>query len=258
MTETEWRACPDPWRMVQFVRDAGYAAANLGCRCCRFNCAQRPGLCPAYRKLRLLAVACAGRGLQLLTDPVCAPALAEVEDVIEGHVTPPPVYTPAGITFDRVRRARFPKPPYQDDGAWNAIYCTIHRRWAALYDESFAEYRWNLVRTVLTDAADSLGADEPAEQSALVRDIFGNPFRSVACEPAWLTSTVLALAEGIYGERDFGAMPILADALQDSGCEQPDILNHCRDATRVHARGCWVLDLVLENEKEKMGEWAMI
>jgi hypothetical protein len=40
-------------------------------------------------------------------------------------------------------------------------------------------------------------------------------------------------------------MPILADALQDAGCGNDDILNHCRDARHVHLRGCWVLDLVL-------------
>jgi hypothetical protein len=43
-------------------------------------------------------------------------------------------------------------------------------------------------------------------------------------------------------------MPILADAIQDAGCEDPDILDHCRDTSRPHVRGCWVLDLVLGKE----------
>ena len=49
----------------------------------------------------------------------------------------------------------------------------------------------------------------------------------------------------MYDSRDFAPMPILADALQDAGCEHEDILAHCRDANGTHVRGCWVVDLVL-------------
>jgi hypothetical protein len=63
-------------------------------------------------------------------------------------------------------------------------------------------------------------------------------------DPTWRTSDVLTLARGIYDERAFDRMPILADALQDAGCTNDDILSHCRDTT-PHARGCWVVDLVL-------------
>ena len=63
--------------------------------------------------------------------------------------------------------------------------------------------------------------------------------------PAWLTSDVVALARGIYDDRAFECMPILADALQDAGCDNPDVLHHCRDANQVHVRGCWVVDLLL-------------
>jgi len=79
------------------------------------------------------------------------------------------------------------------------------------------------------------------------REIIGNPFRPAATAPEWRTFTVLALAHGIYGERAFDRMPILADALQDAGCDSDDILNHCRCET-VHVRGCWVVDLVLGKE----------
>ena len=51
----------------------------------------------------------------------------------------------------------------------------------------------------------------------------------------------------MYDARDFSAMPILADALQDAGCDSDDILNHCRSGG-VHVRGCWVVDLVLGKE----------
>jgi len=86
---------------------------------------------------------------------------------------------------------------------------------------------------------------ELATQCRLLRDIFGNPFRPVALGPAWLTSDVLALARGIYDEKAFDRMPILADALQDAGCTNEDVLAHCRDGLLPHVRGCWVLDLVL-------------
>jgi hypothetical protein len=78
----------------------------------------------------------------------------------------------------------------------------------------------------------------------LVEDIFGNPFRPVAVDPAWRTSDVLAMCRGMYEARDFAAMPILADALQDAGCENADVLAHCR-GDGPHVRGCWVVDLLL-------------
>lgn len=82
----------------------------------------------------------------------------------------------------------------------------------------------------------------------IVRDVFGNPFRPVSADHSWLTTTVVALAREIYETRDFGAMPILADALQDAGCEDDAILEHCRDEKVIHVRGCWAVDLLLEKK----------
>jgi hypothetical protein len=84
----------------------------------------------------------------------------------------------------------------------------------------------------------------PGSRDAL-RDIFGNPFRPVTLDPAWITSTVVALARGIYDERAFDRMPILADALQDAGCDNAEVLNHCLDQEQRHFRGCWLVDLLL-------------
>ena len=74
--------------------------------------------------------------------------------------------------------------------------------------------------------------------------MLGNPFRPVEVDSTWLTSDVLLLAGGIYDERAFDRMPILADALQDTGCANDDVLNHCR-GDGPHVRGCWVVDLLL-------------
>jgi hypothetical protein len=82
---------------------------------------------------------------------------------------------------------------------------------------------------------------------SIIRDIFGNPFRPVTLDPSWITSTVTALARGMYESRDFSPMPILSDALQDAGCDCDDILAHCR-GTGPHVRGCWVVDAVLNKE----------
>jgi hypothetical protein len=88
-------------------------------------------------------------------------------------------------------------------------------------------------------------SEEWPAQATLLRDIFGNPFRPVTLDPTWRTSTVVALASQMYDSRDFGATPILADALQDAGCDSADVLDHCRAPNGVHVRGCWVVDLVL-------------
>jgi hypothetical protein len=78
----------------------------------------------------------------------------------------------------------------------------------------------------------------------LLRDIFGNPFHTVTLSPDWRTDTAVALARQMYEARDFSALPILADALQDAGCHTAEILDHCR-GPGPHVRGCWVVDLVL-------------
>jgi hypothetical protein len=85
------------------------------------------------------------------------------------------------------------------------------------------------------------------EQVEIIDCIFRIPSRPITLNPSWLTSTALALATGIYSEKAFDRMPILADALQDAGCDNEDILNHLR-GPGPHALGCWVLDLILGRE----------
>jgi hypothetical protein len=81
-------------------------------------------------------------------------------------------------------------------------------------------------------------------QCRLLRDVFGNPFRSVHINPSWLPPSLVALAEAIYTDRAFDRLPILADALEDAGCTDAAILEHCR-GPGPHVRGCWVVDLIL-------------
>lgn len=83
------------------------------------------------------------------------------------------------------------------------------------------------------------------------RDASGMPLPIPAIEQDWLVwngGCVRAIAEGIRTRRAFDGMPILADALQDAGCEEEAILNHCR-AHADHTAHCWVLRLLTESER---------
>jgi hypothetical protein len=82
----------------------------------------------------------------------------------------------------------------------------------------------------------------------LIREVFGSPFPPLAQQrfrPAWRTSDAVELARQMYEGRDFTNMPILCDALQDAGCGDQRIIDHCHDPRTAHVRGCWVVDLVL-------------
>ena len=78
--------------------------------------------------------------------------------------------------------------------------------------------------------------------------LFDIPVRPLALDPSWLTGTVVALARGIVADRAFDRLPILADALQDAGCDSTDVLTLCRDPNVTPARRGWVVDLVLGKE----------
>lgn len=77
---------------------------------------------------------------------------------------------------------------------------------------------------------------------ATVREVLGETGTPDRLAPEWLTADVVALAHGIYTDQDFDRLPILADALQDAGCDDESVLWHCR-RPGGHVRGCWVIDL---------------
>ena len=141
-------------------------------------------------------------------------------------------------------------PRYKQGEEWSSIYGAYDYAqnalnlltWPTVSDvvEGFVE---DLFGATVNDPDSA--EEENIHQKAFLLDIFGNPFRPVIFSPAWRTDTAVSLARQMYESREFGAMPILADALQDAGCENPDILSHCRDTSATHVRGCWVVDLVL-------------
>src|SRR5262245_60863685 len=216
MTEEEWLAARHPTRMYRYVE-------------------QR---IPNERKCRLFAVHCCRRIWHQLPDERCRDALEVCERYIEGAAGS----TELAAACASADAAFTEYGDQSSETGASAISAACEARdvpvmagqaareaallvWPRAQRE--AEYRW---------------------QCRILRDIFGNPFRSVTIDPAWLTSDVIALAEGIYADRAFDRMPILADALQDAGCDNDDVLNHCRDTTLTHVRGCWVVDLVLGKE----------
>jgi hypothetical protein len=115
-------------------------------------------------------------------------------------------------------------------------------RWTALVQSAFDTAR------VMAQTVMAHGLHSPEQAPELLREVFGNPFRPVQVAPEWLAAcdrAALRLAEAIYREQAWDRMPILADALEDAGCADADILTHSRSA-RVHVRGCWLLDVLLD------------
>jgi hypothetical protein len=89
---------------------------------------------------------------------------------------------------------------------------------------------------------------EQAFQHALFDDLFRAPHGAADADwPTWRDGAAGQLAREIYDGRGFDRLPELADALQGAGCAEAAALRHCRDG-KPHARGCWVLDLLLGRE----------
>jgi hypothetical protein len=218
MIEGEWLACSDPLGLLRAIPS------------------------PPRRKRELFACACCRHLWAKLTDPRTRRAVEIAEQFIDGAASRDELLDACGPAravsygYSQVNKARGYRVA-------DFVASAVARCCLSIADNS---------RDVVEHAAHlaSQSDDIPAEwqhQSALVRDIFSNPFHSVAFRPAWRTDTAVALTRRMYELRDFGAMPILADALQDAGCEREEILNHCR-GDGPHVRGCWVVDLVLGKE----------
>jgi hypothetical protein len=94
-------------------------------------------------------------------------------------------------------------------------------------------------------------SDGPRLAADVIRDVMGDPFRPVALRHTWLKQeggVVRHLVESIVADGRFDDLPILADALEDAGCIEPRILDHCRGAG-PHVRGCWAIDLLRPPER---------
>jgi hypothetical protein len=216
---------------------------------------------PSDRKLRLFAVACYRRGWYQATDERSQKAVDVAESLADGLVSPE----------DRVRHWDVALQAAADTTRaiselrteqWNSFpinpYTFGQPGDVSLLDRT--EYPPHLVTamhaTVLAEACLRPAARRAATiateygtaaEAALLREILGNPFRPVKIDPAWLRwrdGAIVCMARLIYDARRFQDLPILADALEEAGCTDPEILGHCRGPGE-HVRGCWPVDLIL-------------
>jgi len=215
MTEREWLATLDPQEVLQHLIGQ-----------------------PSWRKLRLAAVACCRQMQSLLVDERSIRAVETAElyaDKLHGTADTMEIEHQATQVVD-------PSREVGTDPENAAAHC------AALCLALWAPADWGTLQVFGWSAS----FVSRSVQVAILACVFAVPYRNrrvrIEMDPAWLTSTVLALARQMYGSRDFSAMPILADALQDAGCTSDDILAHLRDPDATHVRGCWALDLVLGKE----------
>jgi hypothetical protein len=201
------------------------------------TCGQRQG-----RKLRLLACAALRREWHRLTSPSVRTAVEAAERFADGAAGPEELGAARGAAAPeaaRMCRSLWFGDEETSRDVWYSV--AVHPSGRPLGD-IVAHY------TSVNSTPRSLFALRTQRAEAgLLRDIFGNPFRPIAFSPEWRTDTALSLAWQMYDSRDFSAMPILADALQDAGCDRADVLDHCR-GPGVHVRGCWVVDMVLGKE----------
>jgi hypothetical protein len=214
MTEAEWLACTWPTLMLNFVN-----------------------LKMSDRRKRLFAVACCRLIIHLLPDEHHRNAIKVAEDVADG------------LASDEQRLATA-------DAAYDGeAYPAAHAALAEIAYEAADKSCFYAVCTVEAEVNRERGLIELAHQALALRDIFGNPFRPSPPLPpavlAWHDRTIPRLAEVIYevrqlpaGTLDTARLAILADALLDAGCEDEELIAHCR-SEGPHIRGCWAIDAIL-------------
>jgi hypothetical protein len=238
MTEEEWLVCAESEKMSDYLfgRVSERKLMLLGCACCERI--PHPATTPCLRQVLGVAESVAeGRSDREKLVVVAKDTQNEQEQL---HQDSPEYLLFTGITCVTCG-AGFPKNNLFKIGLFNLTAAVA--QWT-VPDVNIDPDDWGVPQD---ERWRKVWRNEMRKQAVLVREIFGNPFRPVDLNPAWLTSTVVALATGIYQDRAFDRMPILADALQDAGCENDDILNHCRQLGD-HVRGCWVVDLILGKE----------
>jgi hypothetical protein len=222
MTEAEWLACTDPHKMRATLRGKA-----------------------SDRKLRLFACACCRQRFDRLA------GRAELQGVVRAAEQ----WVDGAITPARVGQVRSPLGRYYrhlfDPATAGDLTLAVHRVAARV----LAVNPWDAPAEVAANAA--WDADRPA-QADLLRCLFGRPpFRPAPIDPAWLTwqrDTVGRLAQAAYEHRhlpagtlDNGRLAVLADALEDAGCADADLVGHLRGPAD-HVRGCWGVDLLLRRE----------
>ena len=231
MTEEEWHMCPEPRMMLRFLRKLIGSAEWLDWR----NRQQHEYI---PRRWRLIAAACCRRLPRLnLQDRSIIEMVERWADLQRTQIDWASEFEQYSLLSSKCRH-------YSTQIISSGIFLASVVGWVRRTISLRGSVRKQKRSEILLN---SLIILEKLSQCDLIRDIFGNPFRPISLEPSWLTSSVVALASAIYEQRAFDRMPILADALEEAGCDNAEILNHCR-LPGEHVRGCWVVDLLLGKE----------
>jgi hypothetical protein len=220
------------------------------------------------RKLRLFAAACCRRVWDCLVDDQSRAAVEAMERFVEGRESPERMAEFARGAIDAATHLGRPWEGFgsEDRSATSSAALAaghaisglgggeVFRQafphsigFVASLAESaraFSVSSWRDSTPSCFAAWTATGKSERLAHADLLREILGNPFRPVPFDPTWRTPDVLGLARSIDEVEDFGSLPILGDALEESGCDADEILSHCRRACG-HVRGCWALDAVL-------------
>jgi hypothetical protein len=234
MMEAEWLACTDPQEMLEFL-----------------------GVKASDRKVRLFSVGCCRRVWHFIGEPDCRRAVELAEQFAEGNATAEDLVAACDEAYFAGVSVR--GTAYAEEAAYAAYQAATAKpdlsaimRASANAAAYFAGFQKNLAVGPPADVAEyqEVMQSEKLVHVRLVHCIFGNPFRTVTNNPEWLSwndGTIPKLAHSIYEERAFERLPILADALEEAGCDDPEILAHCRQPG-VHARGCWLVDFLMGND----------
>jgi hypothetical protein len=229
VTEAKWLACTDPDKMLKFL----YGKAS-------------------DRKLRLFSVGCIRRGWHLIDDPNLRHGVEAIERFVDGCARDRD-RSKARTTGNRVAHANTSGETNPQNmlgwELWTTATKTINLEIAIDLGTSAAAAFGYAVVEGRVDGPQFFSATETerGQQQAVLRDIIGNPFRPITLDPAWLTwhdGLLVSMARQMYDSRDFADMPVMADALEEAGCTDADILGHCRSVGE-HVRGCWVVDALL-------------
>jgi hypothetical protein len=221
MTEQEWLQGTDPNPMLDYL--AGRQDAS-------------------DRKLRLFVVGYARRHWDSLEDSRSRIGLEIAERYADGKAGGRELHLGWRVSFNAARKGK----QEHHTADWAAVVTTL-------------DTGGECVDLLMVDVLDESLPENAAEQAVLcdlLRDVFGNPFRPVQVARSrlrswlrWNDGTVRRLARAVYDERAFERLPVLADALEEAGCDNEEIINHCRGAG-PHVRGCFVLDLLLDQTGE--------
>jgi hypothetical protein len=192
----------------------------------------------------------------MLTNPTSREAIEAAEKYADGHLDAEVLQTTFFAATSAARQARLSKAP-GDTLAACAAECASARDQAmdlegarrVAHHAADAVYSWTFHKAgtndrAAFDAGNKAKETERLAQCDLLRCLFGNPFSPITLEASPLTTTIVQIAEDIYTERAFERMPVLADALEEGGVTNTEVLAHLR-GPGPHARGCHVLDLIL-------------